>query len=210
MTRAATYLQGDSGSIEILECVFRWWRRTASSSTEILVPCGGTGMLLTVVSPNPIPPVSRLRERSARKNGSNTRSCSVSGIPGPSSSISMTHFPSDTRRCSRALPPYFTAFSTRLATARGSATGSPCMGTDSTPSRVTSCPTSLRSFTTLSTSSRRSNRSRVPPKDRSRTKSSAAEIMSVICWISNSTFSLSGKSSPSRRKAKRVSGVRRS
>ena len=57
-------------------------------------PCARR-MLRAIGSPSPTPPVSRLRLGSPRWNGSNARSSSCGGMPGPSSSISIVSVPCD-------------------------------------------------------------------------------------------------------------------
>ena len=91
-------------------------------ANQMSPPCA-VMMVRAIDRPSPCPPVSNDREFSSLKNGSNTRSRSVSGIPGPSSSTLIKRCSSRTKYATRGFLPYRAAFSITLRSARRMAIG---------------------------------------------------------------------------------------
>ncbi len=89
-------------------------------------PLWASTMAWTMERPRPKPLAAlRLRARSPRTKGWSIASRSASGIPGPESSTQTRTPRSEDSIWTSARPPYFTALSTRLVTARCNSSGRP-------------------------------------------------------------------------------------
>ncbi len=154
-----------------------------------------------------------LRARSPRTKGWSMASRSASGIPGPESRMQTRTPRSDASIWTSARPPYFTALSTRLVTARWSSSGLPWTRTCRLRLTLTGDPKSEKSSQTVWTTDARSTRlwlfaSRIWP---SRTKESAASTRPFIWSRSRRVEARACSSSMnSARRRSRVIGVRRS